>query len=156
MLRNITLPKRHHFRQSLKIPFRSNSLQRALRQLKRDYSDTQYVFVSERKAPLSTRSSESFPERSSGRTKRARFVILSLGLGDWRELKIGYIPISYVIPVVIIWQPTGMILERFKIIWDIEIFSDEQSSSYAFSMDKSKICVRYTQLNPSRFETIFG
>lgn len=27
-----------------------------MRQLKRDYPDTQYVFVSERKAPLSTRS----------------------------------------------------------------------------------------------------
>jgi site-specific recombinase XerD len=36
-------------------PLRSPEL-RALRQLKRDYSDTQYVFVSERKAPLSTRS----------------------------------------------------------------------------------------------------
>ena len=54
-------------------PLRSPEL-RALRQLKRDYPDTQYVFVSERKAPLSTRSSPSFPERSSGRTKRARFV----------------------------------------------------------------------------------
>ena len=36
-------------------PLRSREL-RALRQLKRDYPDTQYVFVSERKAPLSTRS----------------------------------------------------------------------------------------------------
>ena len=36
-------------------PLRSPEL-RALRQLKRDYSETQYVFVSERKAPLSTRS----------------------------------------------------------------------------------------------------
>ncbi|NJO97969.1 MAG: tyrosine-type recombinase/integrase [Pleurocapsa sp. CRU_1_2] len=36
-------------------PLRSPEL-RALRQLKRDYPDTQYVFVSERKAPLSTRS----------------------------------------------------------------------------------------------------
>lgn len=36
-------------------PLRSPEL-RALRQLERDYSDTQYVFVSERKAPLSTRS----------------------------------------------------------------------------------------------------
>jgi type 1 fimbriae regulatory protein FimE len=35
-------------------PLRSAEL-RALRQLKRDYPDTQYVFVSERKAPLSTR-----------------------------------------------------------------------------------------------------
>jgi type 1 fimbriae regulatory protein FimE len=35
-------------------PLRSPEL-RALRQLKRDYPDTQYVFVSERKAPLSTR-----------------------------------------------------------------------------------------------------
>lgn len=35
-------------------PLRSSEL-RALRQLKRDYPDTQYVFVSERKAPLSTR-----------------------------------------------------------------------------------------------------
>jgi site-specific recombinase XerD len=36
-------------------PLRSPEL-RALRQLKRDYPDTSYVFVSERKAPLSTRS----------------------------------------------------------------------------------------------------
>jgi site-specific recombinase XerD len=36
-------------------PLRSPEL-RALRQLRRDYPDTQYVFVSERKAPLSTRS----------------------------------------------------------------------------------------------------
>ncbi len=36
-------------------PLRSPEL-RALRQIKRDYPDTQYVFVSERKAPLSTRS----------------------------------------------------------------------------------------------------
>jgi len=36
-------------------PLRSPEL-RALRQLKRDYPNTQYVFVSERKAPLSTRS----------------------------------------------------------------------------------------------------
>ena len=36
-------------------PLRSPEL-RALRQLKRDYPDTQYVFVSERFAPLSTRS----------------------------------------------------------------------------------------------------
>jgi len=35
-------------------PLRSPEL-RALRQLKRDYPDTQYIFVSERKAPLSTR-----------------------------------------------------------------------------------------------------
>jgi site-specific recombinase XerD len=35
-------------------PLRSPEL-RALRQLQRDYPDTQYVFVSERKAPLSTR-----------------------------------------------------------------------------------------------------
>lgn len=36
-------------------PLRAPEL-RALRQLLRDYPDTQYVFVSERKAPLSTRS----------------------------------------------------------------------------------------------------
>ncbi|NET03611.1 MAG: tyrosine-type recombinase/integrase [Symploca sp. SIO2B6] len=36
-------------------PLRSPEL-RALRQLQRDYPDTQYVFVSERQAPLSTRS----------------------------------------------------------------------------------------------------
>lgn len=36
-------------------PLRSPEL-RALRQLERDYPNTQYVFVSERKAPLSTRS----------------------------------------------------------------------------------------------------
>ena len=36
-------------------PLRSPEL-RALRQLKRDYPDTQYIFVSERKAPNSTRS----------------------------------------------------------------------------------------------------
>ena len=36
-------------------PLRSPEL-RALRQLKLNYPDTQYVFVSERKAPLSTRS----------------------------------------------------------------------------------------------------
>ena len=36
-------------------PLRSPEL-RALRALQRDYPDTQYVFVSERKAPLSTRS----------------------------------------------------------------------------------------------------
>ncbi|AFZ15711.1 integrase family protein (plasmid) [Crinalium epipsammum PCC 9333] len=36
-------------------PLRAPEL-RALRQLKRDYPDTPYVFVSERKAPLSTRS----------------------------------------------------------------------------------------------------
>ena len=36
-------------------PLRSPEL-RALRQLQKDYPDTQYVFVSERKAPLSTRS----------------------------------------------------------------------------------------------------
>ncbi len=36
-------------------PLRSPEL-RALRQIQRDYPDTQYVFVSERKAPLSTRS----------------------------------------------------------------------------------------------------
>lgn len=36
-------------------PLRSPEL-RALRQIQRDYLDTQYVFVSERKAPLSTRS----------------------------------------------------------------------------------------------------
>ena len=36
-------------------PLRSPEL-RALRQIQRDYSDTSYVFVSERKAPLSTRS----------------------------------------------------------------------------------------------------
>ncbi len=36
-------------------PLRSPEL-RALRALQRDYSDTSYVFVSERKAPLSTRS----------------------------------------------------------------------------------------------------
>ncbi len=36
-------------------PLRSPEL-RALRQIKRDYPETQYVFVSERKAPLSTRS----------------------------------------------------------------------------------------------------
>lgn len=35
-------------------PLRSPEL-RALRQIKRDYPETQYVFVSERKAPLSTR-----------------------------------------------------------------------------------------------------
>jgi site-specific recombinase XerD len=36
-------------------PLRSPEL-RALRQIQRDYADTNYVFVSERKAPLSTRS----------------------------------------------------------------------------------------------------
>ena len=36
-------------------PLRSPEL-RALRQIQRDYPETQYVFVSERKAPLSTRS----------------------------------------------------------------------------------------------------
>jgi type 1 fimbriae regulatory protein FimB/type 1 fimbriae regulatory protein FimE len=36
-------------------PLRSPEL-RALRQIQRDYPDTQYVFVSERRAPLSTRS----------------------------------------------------------------------------------------------------
>jgi site-specific recombinase XerD len=36
-------------------PLRSPEL-RALRQIERDYTDTSYVFVSERKAPLSTRS----------------------------------------------------------------------------------------------------
>ncbi len=36
-------------------PLRSTEL-RALRQIQRDYADTSYVFVSERKAPLSTRS----------------------------------------------------------------------------------------------------
>ena len=36
-------------------PLRSPEL-KALRQIKRDYPETQYVFVSERKAPLSTRS----------------------------------------------------------------------------------------------------
>lgn len=36
-------------------PLRSPEL-RALRQLQRDYPETQYVFISERKAPLSTRS----------------------------------------------------------------------------------------------------
>ena len=36
-------------------PLRSPEI-RALRQIQRDYSDTSYVFVSERKAPLSTRS----------------------------------------------------------------------------------------------------
>lgn len=36
-------------------PLRSPEL-RALRQIQREYPDTQYVFVSERKAPLSTRS----------------------------------------------------------------------------------------------------
>ena len=36
-------------------PLRSPEL-RALRQIQRDYADTSYVFVSERKAPLSTRS----------------------------------------------------------------------------------------------------
>ncbi|NJR76771.1 MAG: tyrosine-type recombinase/integrase, partial [Scytonema sp. CRU_2_7] len=36
-------------------PLRSPEL-RALRQIQRDYTDTQYVFVSERQAPLSTRS----------------------------------------------------------------------------------------------------
>ncbi len=36
-------------------PLRSSEL-RALREMERDYPDTQYVFVSERKAPLSTRS----------------------------------------------------------------------------------------------------
>ena len=36
-------------------PLRSPEL-RALRALQRDYTDTSYVFVSERKAPLSTRS----------------------------------------------------------------------------------------------------
>ncbi|WP_144876420.1 tyrosine-type recombinase/integrase, partial [Hyella patelloides] len=36
-------------------PLRSPEL-RALRQIQRDYTDTSYVFVSERKAPLSTRS----------------------------------------------------------------------------------------------------
>ena len=36
-------------------PLRSPEL-RALRQIQRDYPDTQYIFVSERKAPLSTRS----------------------------------------------------------------------------------------------------
>ena len=36
-------------------PLRSPEL-RALRQMQRDYTDTSYVFVSERKAPLSTRS----------------------------------------------------------------------------------------------------
>jgi site-specific recombinase XerD len=35
-------------------PLRSSEL-RALRQIQRDYPETQYVFVSERKAPLSTR-----------------------------------------------------------------------------------------------------
>jgi site-specific recombinase XerD len=44
-------PSRHHSVH----PLRSPEL-RALRQLKRDYPDTQYVFVSERKVPLSTRS----------------------------------------------------------------------------------------------------
>lgn len=36
-------------------PLRSPEI-RALRQIQRDYADTSYVFVSERKAPLSTRS----------------------------------------------------------------------------------------------------
>ena len=36
-------------------PLRSPEL-RALRQIQRDYADTSYIFVSERKAPLSTRS----------------------------------------------------------------------------------------------------
>ena len=36
-------------------PLRSPEL-RALRQIQREYADTSYVFVSERKAPLSTRS----------------------------------------------------------------------------------------------------
>ncbi|MEL6500914.1 MAG: tyrosine-type recombinase/integrase [Cyanobacteria bacterium J06623_1] len=44
-------------------PLRSPEL-RALRQIKRDYADTSYVFVSERKAPLSTRSIRHIVARS--------------------------------------------------------------------------------------------
>jgi len=44
-------------------PLRSSEL-RALRQLERDYPDTQYVFVSEHKAPLSTRSIRSIVARA--------------------------------------------------------------------------------------------
>jgi site-specific recombinase XerD len=45
-------------------PLRAPEL-RALRQMERDYPDTQYVFVSERKAPLSTRSIRQIIARAS-------------------------------------------------------------------------------------------
>jgi integrase len=50
----IEVRRAKHGRDSIH-PLRSPEL-RALRQIQRDYPDTQYVFVSERKAPLSTRS----------------------------------------------------------------------------------------------------
>jgi type 1 fimbriae regulatory protein FimE len=46
-------------------PLRAPEL-RALRQLQRDYPDTQYVFVSERKAPLSTRTIRHLVARAGG------------------------------------------------------------------------------------------
>ena len=89
-------------------PLRSPEL-RALRQLKRDYPDTQYVFVFERKAPLSIRT--------------VRHIVTRAGrLAGIEGVK--FILISYAIPVATIWRPMGMIPERFRIIWDIEIFSE--------------------------------
>ena len=54
-------------------PLRSPEL-RALRQLERDYPDTQYVFVSERKAPLSTRSIRALVARA-GELARVSFKV---------------------------------------------------------------------------------
>jgi len=92
-------------------PLRSPEL-RALRQLRRDYPDTQYVFVSERKTPLSTRSVRHIVARA-GRLA---------GIEEL-ELKVEFIPINYAMLVAITWRPMDRILGLFKIIWDIEIFS---------------------------------
>ena len=54
-------------------PLRSPEL-RALRQIQKDYADTSYVFVSERKAPLSTRSIRHIIARA-GETAKIPFQV---------------------------------------------------------------------------------
>ena len=104
-------------------PLRSPEL-RALRQLQRDYPDTQYVFVSERKAPLSTRSVRHIVARAgklAGIPGRVHPHQLRHACGYYLALK---------------GQDTRAIQD----------YLGHRNIQHT---------VRYTQLNPSRFESFW-
>ena len=104
-------------------PLRSPEL-RALRQLKRDYPDTQYVFVSEHKAPLSTRS--------------IRHIVARAG-------KLAGIPFS--VHPHQLRHACGYYLANSG--------QDTRAIQDYLGHCNIRHTVRYTQLNPSRFESFW-
>lgn len=89
-----------------KHPLRGPQL-RLLRELQRTYPDSPYVFVSERKAPLSPRSIHAIVART----------------GRWRGCPLSPIRTNCGMRVGITSHRRGMIRGPFRIIWDIRTFN---------------------------------